>query len=77
MPIPVPTAIVVYVTIWWIVLFAVLPWGVRSQEETGDVTPGSDAGAPAAPRLVWKIAWTSVIAAAVFGLVLMLFKYLG
>jgi predicted secreted protein len=22
--------------IWWVVLFAVLPWGVRSQLESGD-----------------------------------------
>ena len=77
MPIPVPTAIVVYFTIWWIVLFAVLPWGVRSQEEAGDVTPGSDSGAPAAPRLALKVVWTTVIAAAVFGLVMVLFAYLG
>ena len=77
MPIPIPTAIVVYFTIWWIVLFAVLPWGVRSQEEAGDVIPGSDAGAPAAPRLLWKVLWTSVIAAAVFAVVLVGFSYVG
>ena len=32
------------------VLFAVLPWGVRSQEESGEVAPGTDPGAPAAHR---------------------------
>jgi predicted secreted protein len=25
------TAIAIYFIIWWVVLFAVLPWGVRSQ----------------------------------------------
>ena len=77
MPIPIPTAIVVYFTIWWIVLFAVLPWGVRSQEEAGDVAPGSDRGAPEAPRLALKVVCTTVIAAAVFGLVMLLFTYFG
>ena len=56
-------------------LFAVLPWGVRSQEESGAVVPGSDAGAPATPRLLFKIAMTTVIAAAVFGLVLVAFRF--
>jgi len=33
------TFIAIYFIIWWVVLFAVLPWGVRSQEESGEVTP--------------------------------------
>ena len=41
------TALAIYFITWWIVLFAVLPWGVRSQSEAGDVVPGSDPGAPA------------------------------
>ena len=39
------TAIAIYFLIWWIVLFAVLPWGVRAQGE--DSPPGTDPGAPA------------------------------
>ena len=77
MPIPVSMAVVVYFTIWWIVLFAVLPWGVRSQEEAGEVVPGSEAGAPAAPRLLWKALWTTLISAVVFAFVLGLFAYFG
>ena len=77
MPIPVSMAFVVYFTIWWIVLFAVLPWGVRSQEEAGEIVPGSEAGAPAAPRLLLKALWTTLISAVVFGFVLGLFAYFG
>ena len=33
---PVTTAVAVYFLIWWVVLFAVLPWGVRSQHEGGE-----------------------------------------
>ena len=36
------TAIAIYFIIWWVVLFAVLPFGVRSQEESGAVEPGTE-----------------------------------
>ena len=35
-----------YFLIWWVTLFAVLPFGVRSQEESGAVAPGTGPGAP-------------------------------
>jgi predicted secreted protein len=47
-----------YVIIWWIVIFAVLPFGVTHAEE-GD--PGHAAGAPANPRLLLKVGITTVI----------------
>jgi len=49
-----------YVVLWWIAIFAVLPWGVKPSPE-GD--PGHAAGAPANPRLLRKAAITSVVAA--------------
>jgi predicted secreted protein len=63
-----PLSIVVYVTIWWIVLFAILPIGVRSATEAGvvDAPQGSDPGAPAAPNLGRKALWTTLVAAVVF-----------
>jgi predicted secreted protein len=63
----VTTAIAIYFLIWWVVLFAVLPWGVRSQAEHGDISPGSDPGAPSLPRLALKLVWTSLVAGLVFG----------
>ena len=59
----------VYFVIWWTVLFAVLPFGVRSQAEAGEVTEGTEPGAPVLPGLLRKAAITSVIAAIVFGIV--------
>ena len=58
-------AIAMYFVIWWILLFAVLPFGVRSQTEEGEVAIGSEPGAPAAPRLREKAVWTTLVAAAV------------
>ena len=54
------TAIAIYFIIWWMVLFAVLPWGVRGQHESGAVTPGTDPGAPAIPMLKRKLIWTTL-----------------
>ena len=54
-----------FFVIWWIVLFAVLPFGVRSQAEAGEVSAGTDPGAPAAPALREKAIWTTLAAAAV------------
>jgi len=62
------SAIAIYFIIWWLVLFAVLPWGVRSQHETGEaITPGSDPGAPVVPHLKRKLIATTIVAAICFG----------
>ena len=72
MPFPIPLALAIYVTIWWIVLFAVLPLGVRSVDEAGEERPeGADPGAPVAPLLAKKAALTTVLAAIVFGVVVL------
>ena len=60
------TAIAVYFLIWWVVLFAVLPWGVRAQGEGRP--PGTDPGAPVIARLGAKLIWTTVVATVMFGL---------
>ena len=66
LPVPWPMAIAIFVTIWWILLFAVLPFGVRSQHETAEIVPGSDPGAPVAPRLLIKALWTTAISLIAF-----------
>jgi predicted secreted protein len=62
------TAFAIYFVLWWVVLFAILPWGVRSQHEAGEIIPGSDPGAPSLPALGSKLVWTTVVSAVVFGL---------
>ncbi|MEA2856326.1 MAG: hypothetical protein QOH98_647 [Methylobacteriaceae bacterium] len=66
LPVPWPMAVAIFVTIWWILLFAVLPFGVRSQHETAEIVPGSDPGAPVAPRLVVKAFWTTGLSVVAF-----------
>ena len=62
------TGVMMYIIIWWCVLFAVLPIGVRTPEEAGvEATPGQVASAPVRPRLVMKAALTTAISAVLFG----------
>jgi predicted secreted protein len=61
------TGLAIYFIIWWVVLFAVLPWGIRSQQESGEVVEGSDPGAPVIPALRAKLLWTTLVASIVFG----------
>jgi predicted secreted protein len=63
MPDPV-LCIAIYIIWWWMAFFAVLPIGVRSQEEAGAAPiAGNDSGAPAAPRIRTKMAWAALAAA--------------
>lgn len=52
-----------YVVIWWITIFAVLPWGVKLAPKDD---PGHAAGAPANPRLLFKAAITTVVAGVIW-----------
>ena len=69
------TAAAIYFILWWVVLFAVLPWGIRSQAESGEVVPGSDPGAPAVPNLLAKLGWTTLVATVVFVLAALAYTY--
>ena len=60
------TGLAVYFVIWWLTLFAMLPFGVRPQHETGEIEPGSDPGAPSMPRIVPKLLWTTAVSAVIF-----------
>ena len=58
--------IAVYIVLWWVVFFAILPIGVRSQDESGEITPGTDPGAPKLTNLRTKVWWTTIASAIVF-----------
>ncbi|MBT3306833.1 MAG: DUF1467 family protein [Alphaproteobacteria bacterium] len=62
------TGLATYGIIWWLIIFMVLPWGVRriDPEDLGEM---DDPGAPQKPRLLLKLAITTVLSGVVFGLV--------
>ena len=59
----------IYFIIWWLTLFAVLPFGVRTQGEDGDVVPGTPESAPAKPQLVRVFITTTLVAALMFAVI--------
>jgi predicted secreted protein len=58
--------VAVYVICWWVVLFAILPFGVETQEEAGHVEPGTPESAPVAHRLVPKLIATTLVSGVLF-----------
>lgn len=62
----IPLGIAIYFVIWWTVLFAVLPFGLRTQLEAGNVVPGTPSSAPIRPRFLRIVVATSLLAGAIF-----------
>ncbi|HVZ14313.1 MAG TPA: DUF1467 family protein [Bauldia sp.] len=59
------TVAAVYFVTWWIMIFAVLPFGTRTQEEAGEVTLGTTPSAPMRPRLLRAAIINSIATAVV------------
>lgn len=57
------SGIAVYVITWWVVLFAVLPWGAQPSDRP---EPGMAESAPARPRIAMKFLVTTAVAAVVW-----------
>jgi predicted secreted protein len=67
--------VALYFVIWWTVLFAVLPFGVRTQDEAGTVVPGTPESAPAHFRILRLILINTGVAAVVFAFLVSLFYF--
>lgn len=63
------TGIVLYAIIWFMTLFVVLPFRMKSQADAGETTMGTHASAPADPQLRRRFMITSVIAAAIWAVI--------
>jgi predicted secreted protein len=64
-----PTGIAIYLTIWWTILFAVLPLGAKSHAEAGiEVPGGGDPASPVNPNLKRKFFTTTWVAAILFAI---------
>ena len=69
---PVFTAIVLYVLIWWTVLFAVLPFGTRP---VADADPDTGwRGAPARPLMARKLLATTLVSAVLWAVAMLIIR---
>jgi predicted secreted protein len=62
------SAIAIYFVLWWLTLFVVLPFGIRSQGEAGEHVPGTDPGAPVTSRIAWRLLWNTVLSGGLFAI---------
>ena len=60
-------SIIVYVLIWWIIFFSVLPVGIQSNKEKfKERIEGVDPGAPNNPKIAKKFLITTIITSIIF-----------
>ncbi|MFN3225458.1 MAG: DUF1467 family protein [Hyphomicrobiales bacterium] len=71
------SAIAIYFVVWWVTLFAVLPFGVRTQAEAGDVVPGAPASAPEKTSFLKIAIRNTIVATLVFAFIYWLLVYSG
>jgi predicted secreted protein len=70
------TAAAIYFIIWWVVFFAVLPFGVRNSAEEGvAVEAGHDPGAPTALGMKNKLIWTTAVTTVLFAIFWMVYVF--
>jgi len=64
---------VIYIIIWWIVFFAILPIDViRAKTVNID---GEDPGSPENPKILKKFIYSTVITTIIFGIIFLLIKF--
>lgn len=71
------SAMAIYFIIWWTSLFAMLPFGLRTQAEDNHIVRGTVASAPARPRIWLAFLRTTVVATIIFGLFWFVTQKLG
>ena len=63
-------SISVYLVVWWVVLFTILPLGVTSHHDAGiDVPGGGEPGSPVNPNLKKKFLTTTWVSGIVFAVI--------
>ncbi len=68
-------SIIVYVLIWWIIFFSVLPIGIQSNKEVfKEKLEGNDPGAPKNPNIAKKFLITTIITTIIFVVIYYLVK---
>ena len=68
-------SIIVYILIWWIIFFSVLPLGIQSNKEKfKDQIDGIDPGAPNNPKIGRKFLITTIITSLIFIVIYYLVK---
>ena len=60
------SAFAIYFIIWWTSLFAVLSLGLKTQDEAGEIVPGTPASAPKGRHMLRVFLINTLIATVIF-----------
>ena len=66
-------SLIIFVLIWWIIFFSLLPIDVDRKHK--EVVEGVDKGSPENPKIIKKIFYTTIITSIIFVGIFMLVKY--
>lgn len=55
------SALVLFWVIWFLALMCIIPIGLKTQGEVGEITAGTPASAPVNPMILRKALWTTVV----------------
>ncbi|MCT4656069.1 MAG: DUF1467 family protein [Cohaesibacter sp.] len=62
------SGLAIYFIIWWVSLFLILPFRVRTQAEAENQRLGTMPSAPAKSHMLWRAGATTLLATVIFGL---------
>jgi predicted secreted protein len=67
----------IYFILWWVVLFAMLPFGLKTQEEDGEVTLGTVPSAPKGAHMLGAVIRTTLVSGVIFAVFYVAVVYFG
>lgn len=71
------SALAVYFILWWLVLFAALPFSLRTQDDEGDVTLGTTSSAPHGRHVGRAMLRATVVSLVIFAALVIVTRYFG
>ena len=66
-------SVVIYVLIWWIVFFSLLPIDVTRKKDIK--IDGEDPGSPENPKILKKFIYTTILSSVLFSIIYFLVQY--
>jgi predicted secreted protein len=67
----------IYFIIWWLVLFATLPFSLKTQDDEGETVLGTVSSAPQGPHMLRAMLRTTVVSLLIFGALYVLTRVVG
>ncbi|WP_157015325.1 DUF1467 family protein [Mesorhizobium xinjiangense] len=71
------SALAIFFVLWWVVLFAALPFGLRTQDDEDDVTLGTTPSAPRGPHMARAVLRTTIATLIICGALYTVTVYFG